>query len=447
MNVHFVKPVRRVGAFADGDVPFLPRIVSLARWSVLGVEPDRSGKGVMIAGQHNEGRRQPFVFLASYALAWAGGSIAYTPFLTLLLPLRFTEFAGDADVSWLALCATLGAIAAGLSNIAWGWASDRWPRSTRRLRLRWSAVGLAATAIGAVAIVRASDPLSLLIAVAGWQVALNLMLAPLSAYAADSVDDQQKGALGGMLSFAPALAAVAVVGVSLVPGNLAGQMALIMLLVVGALLPLMLRKTAQPFGITARSDCGSPVLRPDIRSLWTLWFARLFVQIAEGLLFLFVFYFLRSVSNGTLSLSDYAWTNAAVQLAAIPVALAVGRLSDVSGRRKLPLLAMLMLITIGLAGMALSRSWSAVVLSYAVFLTGSNAFLALHSAFAMQQLPDSRHFGRDLGLFNLTNTLPSLTSPLIAAIVIGRLGYHGLLGLLAVMMIFPAMLLWRLKIR
>lgn len=37
-------------------------------------------------------------FLWSYALAWAGGAVGYTAFLTLLLPLRFTEIAGSADV-------------------------------------------------------------------------------------------------------------------------------------------------------------------------------------------------------------------------------------------------------------------------------------------------------------------------------------------------------------
>lgn len=401
----------------------------------------------MTGAERPDERRQPFAFLASYALAWAGGSIAYTPFLTLLLPVRFTEFAGDGDVAWLALCATLGATTAGLSNIAWGWASDRWPSSTRRYRLRWSGAGLVATMIGAVAIVRADEPRSLVMAVAGWQIALNLMLAPLAAYAADSIDDRQKGALGGMLSFAPALAAVSIIGVAMVPSNLAWQMALIMLIVLIAVLPLLIRKTAQPFGLTARSGAVEPVMRQDRHALWNLWLARLFVQVAEGLLFLFIFYFLRSVSSGTLSVGDYAWTNAAVQMVAIPVALSVGRLSDAFEQRKAPLLAMLVLITFGLAGMALAHEWGAIILFYAVFLMGSNSFLALHSAFAMQQLPNPRHFGRDLGLFNLTNTLPSLTSPLIAAVVIGRFGYHGLLGVLAAMMLFPALLLWNLKIR
>ena len=67
--------------------------------------------------------------------------------------------------------------------------------------------------------------------------------------------------------------------------------------------------------------------------------------------------------------------------------------------------------------------------------------------YANKQLPDPRHFGRDLGLFNLTNTLPSLISPLLAALVIGQFGYQALLGILAAMMLLPALLLGTSTIR
>ena len=64
----------------------------------------------------------------------------------------------------------------------------------------------------------------------------------------------------------------------------------------------------------------------------------------------------------------------------------------------------------------------------------------------MQQLTNPRHHGRDLGLFNLTNTLPALVTPLIAVSVIGAIGYSGLLGLLAAVMIIPALLVARLDL-
>ncbi|MEO7786836.1 MAG: MFS transporter, partial [Sphingomicrobium sp.] len=169
--------------------------------------------------------------------------------------------------------------------------------------------------------------------------------------------------------------------------------------------------------------------------------------VAEGLLFVFLYYALRRLSGGELSLARYALTAAAAQLVAIPVALAVGRWSDRHDRRRGPLLLTIALIASGLATMAAAGNWTLAVIGYALFLIGSNSFLSLHSTFAMQQLRDPRRHGRDLGLFNLTNTLPALVTPLIAVRVIGAVGYSGLLAGLAVAMVVPALLVARLDLR
>ena len=57
-------------------------------------------------------------FLPLYALAWAGAAIAYTPFLTILLPVRIEMIAGPASVHWLAVTTFIGAIAASIAQNA-----------------------------------------------------------------------------------------------------------------------------------------------------------------------------------------------------------------------------------------------------------------------------------------------------------------------------------------
>ena len=85
-----------------------------------------------------ERRASPQRFILLYALAWAGGSIAYTPFLSILLPVRVSTLAGaGAQVNWLAYLAFAGAIAASLSNILFGYLSD-----ITRFRRGWVASGL-----------------------------------------------------------------------------------------------------------------------------------------------------------------------------------------------------------------------------------------------------------------------------------------------------------------
>jgi MFS family permease len=379
--------------------------------------------------------------LIAYALAWAGGSVAYTPFLTLLLPLRFTEIAGADDVFWLGLSTTIGALAASAGNILWGALSDR-----LGIRLPLSAAGLVAIGLSSVAIARSPSPVALVAAVAVWQLGVNLFLAPLAAYAADTVPNAQKGALGGLLAAGPGIAALSTMAVSLAPSDLSVQLALILLIVGLCAAPLFAVGGSPPLAMEAPAD-GAFRQGGSRKALAQLWFARLTVQVAEGILFVFLFYYLRSLSDGILAPQQFAATNVVAQLSALPVALLAGRHSDRTGRRRGPLLIMVVLLTTGLVGMSTAQAWPAAALSYVVFVIGSTSFLALHSAFAMQQLRDRSHFGRDLGLFNLTNTLPALVSPLIAALAIGHVGYQMLMLALAVAMLVPALVVARLDLR
>src|SRR3546814_12500016 len=68
-------------------------------------------------------RRQSLGFLLLYALAWAGGAIAYVPFLTILLPERMSALVGASDVEYLGYVTFCGAVAASLDGIAFGWPS------------------------------------------------------------------------------------------------------------------------------------------------------------------------------------------------------------------------------------------------------------------------------------------------------------------------------------
>ena len=91
-----------------------------------------------MCAETGEANRQRSGFLLLYALAVAGGSIAYVPLLTLLLPGRIAELAGSDGISWIAYLAFAGAICASVANIAFGWASDLSWRPAR-IHLGWSA--------------------------------------------------------------------------------------------------------------------------------------------------------------------------------------------------------------------------------------------------------------------------------------------------------------------
>jgi hypothetical protein len=102
---------------------------------------------------------------------------------------------GDQRVEWLAYITFFGAAAASIGGILFGWLSDR--SQTRR---PWIVAGLIGTLGLMMCVPLASRPIELLLLVVVWQLALNMMLGPLSAWAADHVPSGQLGSLGGLLA-------------------------------------------------------------------------------------------------------------------------------------------------------------------------------------------------------------------------------------------------------
>jgi len=385
----------------------------------------------------------PRVFLLLYALAWSGGSVAYIPFLTILLPVRVETLAGSAgSVNWLAYLAFGGAIAASSGAILFGYLSD----VTRR-RKRWIMLGLVLSSLLLVGFSQAGTFAALLAMLLLWQLALNLMLAPLAAWAGDWVPDAQKGLLGGLLAFAPALGALAGAVVTW-PGLASADSRLMAVatMVCVCVLPVLILVRMPESTRTA-----APGLGPDGTHLHLftdqlvrrMWLARLAVQVAEAALFAYLYLWFRTIDPAmTDSMAARVFT--AVLVCSAPLALVVGAWSDRRGRPLLPLVACALVSALGLLGMALSNSLATAVSAYALFGLASSVFLALHTSQTLRVLPREDRRGRDLGLFNLTNTVPSLVMPWLVLSLVPAFGFGAMFLLLAALALAAALMLTRL---
>lgn len=381
--------------------------------------------------------RQPLTFLMLYALAWAGGSIAYVPFLTILLPVRVAALAPGGPqqaVLWLSAIAFCGAIAASAGHILFGWLSD--VTGTRR---PWAALGLALSCGLLLFVPLAQSLEALILVVMVWQLGLNMMLAPLAAWGADCVPNGQKGLLGGLLAFAPGLGALAGALVT-IPGlaTADGRLIIVALTVAAAVLPALLMGTrAAPAGVAQPS---LPAEAPRRSAALRMWAARLLVQVAEAALFSFLYLWLQSIDP---AVEDYltARVFSLVLVLSAPAALLAGRWADRSNRPFASLVACTLVAPFGLVGMALAHSVTTGIISYAVFGFSTSVFLALHSAQTLRTLPDSSRRGRDLGLFNLTNTMPSLVMPWFTLALVPWFGFSGLFLMFAALAFVAAILL------
>lgn len=369
-------------------------------------------------------------FLIVYALANAGGVIAYLPLLTLMLPMAVERVAGEARMGVLTAALVAGSIAASLSNILFGWLSDR-ARAYGTGRRRWVAGGLVAIAGSYAVVAAAASPTAIVIAVVLFQCAVNALLAPLLAIMAEEIPDAQKGVAGGLLALGNPLASL--VSTLLVAATALGEgarFALVPIAVAACVLPLVLGRAR----IMPREDEPRAAARPAKADLAVAWGARLLVQVAGNVLSLYLLYYLESVAPEVPQRELAGWAGRLLTvsyLVPLPIAVLVGRFSDRVGRRKPFLLASATVAAVGVFGMAQAGGWAAGAVAFGVYATGSSVFLALHAAFAMQLLPDPRRRGRDLGLLNLANTLPGLLGPLLAWTLATPHDFRGVMLVLA----------------
>ena len=384
--------------------------------------------------------QQPLWFLILFALAIGGGAIAYVPLLTVLLPLKVTALFGAEDVAALARVTFYGAIVASLANIAFGMLSDR-----TRTRKPWIILGLISSSALLILIGDASSLAELILLVMAWQVGLNMMLGPLLAWAGDCVPDSQKGVLGGLLAIAPAMGAVAgsiVTFDALVPPDL--RLFTVAAMVAATVLPIVIlgkgRERAALTKPVERVKQASEELSRARAIVTRMWLARFLVQIAEAGLFAFLLFWLRSI------IADFHENTAAnifslVLIVSIPLSLFFGRWSDARGRPVAPLVTCASIAAAGLVVMAGATELVMAMIGYVLFGVSASIFLSLHTSQTLRVLPLPQHRGRDLGIFNLTNTIPSIVMPWLTLTLVPAFGFAALFIAFAGFALLAAILL------
>ena len=344
--------------------------------------------------------------LAAVALAHAGGVVAYMPLVTLLLPLQVEALDKSAKIDLLTAAVLIGGVAASVANILFGWLSDRSVEAGGGRR-RWVVIGLCALALSYPALALARTPAQLLIALA--QAAINAVLAPLFAIIAEEVPSSQKGLAGGLLSLGNPVAATFAVMLLAVAGlSDMARFALVPVAAVVLLLPLLALRTRR------FDPMPEPVQSLSRRDLLIASGSRLLVQLACATLGLYLLYYFQTIVTDDLDVAAGVGTLLMVSyIIPLPAAVIAGRWSDRLGVRRPFLFVSAAVGAMGLLGMAAAAdAWQGAI-AFCVFAAGTAVFLSLHATFAMQLLPKPDRRGRDLGLVNLANTLPSMIGALI----------------------------------
>ncbi|MGV8951060.1 MAG: MFS transporter [Cypionkella sp.] len=361
-------------------------------------------------------------FIATLTLAYVGAFIAFVPLLNLLVPLQAQALAPMDKIGLLSLVTLLGAVVASVTNLAVGWASDRTRHRLGRRR-PWIAGGLIGV-VGAYGLIATAASAAALVAgIVMFQLAFNMLFAPLTAVLADRVPNKQKGRVAAFLGLGAPLGAVS--GVLITSPFLVGttaRMGVMGLLVTACLLPFLLtyRDRSRP------AENRRSAIRIELsRDFGFAWLSRFCLQISASVVNAYMLFYLADHARYAQQFPGTTVESGLARLIAVSTVLILvsgflgGLASDRLNQRKAFILLAAGLMACGLLVFAVWPTWPGPLIGYGLYGIGFGLYTTVDAALVAQVLPSRRDTARDLGIMNLTNTLPAILAPVLALVALG----------------------------
>lgn len=390
-------------------------------------------------------------FGATMPLAGFGLNLALLTPVVVTLALKLEAIAPATKERDLGLVLGVGALLALLSNPLFGRLSDR---TTTRWGMRrpWLVLGAVFGAAG-LAVVALAD--GVVVVGVGWcvaQVAYNAALAAHAATLPDQVPVARRGAISGLVGITTL---VSVVAGALLTTVLADDLArflvpaAIALTLVGLFaVTLRDRVTSSKPRLTASGFIGSfvfdPRRHPDFAWAWLTRFTFVFA-VATGLTYL-PYFLSDQLGVPTEDVPGrVAVATVAAMVATVLTSVAGGIVSDRIGRRKPFVIVAAIVAMVGLILVALSGSFTQLLIGEVVLGLGAGCFYAVDLALITEVLPDADAAGKDLGVLNMANALPQSLAPAVAPVFLAIGGYPLLFLTGAVVGIVGALLVTRIR--
>ncbi len=366
---------------------------------------------------------QLLFFLANLAV-W----LAKFPFTQILLPLQVLLFDPGNKVQDLTIILTIGSFFGLIVNPIAGALSDRTTSRWGRRR-PWLLVGLLLSVVMLFLLAYAPNLQGLLFEWIGYQIAINIVLAALLVLIPDQVPPRQRGWVSSFTGLTIPLGIIVgslvvtrVLHAAIQPSYFA--LTIFLLVVIAALMLIIPEKKLEkgdlpPFrlGPFVSSFWISPKEAPDFA--WT-WITRFLFIASTTAVTTYLLYFLQDIFHfSSIAAAQNVTTfNSLYGIVLILAALGSGFLSDRLERRKIFVIGAGFAVALSLLLLAFAKSWTLVVVAAPIFGLGFGVYLAVDVALITQVLPAARNRGKDLGIFNIANSLPQVLVPLLVGVTV-----------------------------
>jgi MFS family permease len=396
-------------------------------------------------GSEVPGERVGSLWIALIALSNLGLFMAYFGVLGVLLPDQVQVVAGPAHkVIAFGVVTGLGAVFAMIANPVAGALSDR---TTGRFGRRHPWI-LGGALVSAGALLLLAQQRSIFGIAVMWclgQVGLNTMQAGIVAGIPDHVPVNQRGAVSGWFGLPQVIGVVVAVAlVSKVATGSAGY-ALLAITVVGLALPFVLFTRDMALPQTSRSAFSAFSMRTFFRAFWLspakfpdfgwAWLTRFLIVLGNSMAVLYLLYFLRDkIRYSRLFPGQTAEDGLVILLLiytviAVTMAVAGGRVSDRTGRRRRLVAISGVVMAIPAVALACWPNWPTTVAAAAILGAGFGIYLSVDQALVTQVLPSVAGRAKDLGVISVASSAAQAMAPAIAAPVVAHLGGYSVLYL------------------
>ncbi len=383
-------------------------------------------------------------FMALLALSNLGLWMALFAPIQVLLAQQMEVLAPAGKEAALGWVTGIGALVSMFANPLFGALSDRTTSRSGR-RHPWQ---LAGALVGALALMMLGRQATLGGVLLWWcvaQLALNAMLAALTAEVPDQVPVPQRAVCSAWFGVTQPLGVVfgTLIVTALVSGIAAGYASVAVVLVLCAL-PFLLATRDPPLPADRRPPWRwraflsgfwiSPRRQPDFA--WA-WLTRCLINLGNALTTLYLLYFLRDeVRYASLfpgqTAEDGLLVLVLVYTAGVLLGASVaGRHSDRTGRRRVYVIVASGVMAVASLLLALWPTWPVAVASAAWMGLGYGIYVAVDQALITQVLPAAADRGKDLGVINIANSAPQVIAPAIAAVLVTQAGGYPALFLSA----------------
>lgn len=359
----------------------------------------------------------------------------------VLLPQRLKDIGVASPESLLGTISAVTAIVSLVSNLVFGTLSDR-SRSRFGRRAPWILAGAIIAGVTLAAIGFLPDPLSITVVYCLSMVGLNMMLAPAVAVLADRVPQRLRGTMsafygGGLAAGAPL---GSLIGAAFLTASAPGFVLGGVLMVVGGIVALVvwpreqsardLPATAAGFAELLRSF-RPPRNAPDF---YLAFAGRLFMLVSYQMVMAYQLYIVQDHIG--LDAAQTAATIATMSVILLVVSLigsvVSGPISDLIGRRKVPVVSASVLFAVGVAMPWIWPTPMGMFLYAGIAGFGYGVYTSVDQALNVDVLPDEKEFGKDLGILNLSTTAGQTVGPLITSAIVVATGGYSLVFLVSI---------------